>query len=105
MKNADSNIRRIECTELVEIQNDINKYNEGLVESAIKNIQPQECQKNANDEIMKKQVIALTEDNIRTTDRNKIIQITIKFYNALYKTPVTKDDEERVTIANPQKFS
>lgn len=52
--------------------------------------------------IGKKQVITLTKDNIRTTDGNKIIEITTKFYSFLYKEMETKEDEEGITITDEE---
>lgn len=76
-KNADSNIRRIEYTELCKtirkrIGEDIKKYNEGLVESTTENRNSLNKTKRTLT-IGKKQVVAVTENNIRTTDGNNII--------------------------------
>lgn len=91
---------RIEYTELCKtitkrINEDIKKYNEALVETAIEN---RNTRKEAKRALMidQKQVIALTEDNISTTDRNEVLEITPN-YSDLYKAQETKDDEEDIT--------
>lgn len=87
MTNAEPNTRRIEYRELYKtirkmMDEDIKKYNEGVVESAIEN---RNSLSKAKRKLMldKKQLIALTEDNIRTRNRKKIIEIIKKFYSDL----------------------
>lgn len=45
----------------------------------------------------KKQKIALMEDNMRATSRNRIIEISIKFYGYLYEEPETHDEHREST--------
>lgn len=52
----------------------------------------------------KKQTIALTEDNNRTTNRNQMLEITIKSHNILSKIPtITEKMEQCRNHSNSQK--
>lgn len=54
--------------------------------------------------IGKKQVIALTEDNNGTTDRNKILQIVTKFFNDPCKVSHTRKEKEKRHPLGKTKF-
>lgn len=43
----------------------------------------------------KKQIISITEDNIRTINSNNLIEIYNKIYSALFKASEIKDEGEK----------
>lgn len=70
----------------MKIAEDIKKYNERLIETAIEN---RKSYKNAKRLMIigKKQVVALTNENVKITNKEDIINLVTKFYSKLYKAP------------------